>query len=83
MYYKLGEGKGIAFNAQWAAGLTLEKFTEHEAHHGLTPDQYKEAHDLCIKEVTPVTEAKATEEVVTGKTSKPLTGKAAKEEEPK
>lgn len=40
--------KGLYFfNAEWAAGLTEAQFCEHEAHHGLTKAELKEAYKLC------------------------------------
>ncbi len=37
----------VAFNADWVKTKTLKEFSEHEKHHGFTPEQYKEAYELC------------------------------------
>lgn len=37
----------VSFNAAWASSISVSKFIEHEAHHGLSVDQLKEAHALC------------------------------------
>jgi hypothetical protein len=45
--FEFGQGddkRVLNFNAEWAAGLSAAKFAEHEAHHGLTTEQYKEIH---------------------------------------
>lgn len=39
--------EGVTFNADWAAGLTEKEFVKHEAHHGLSAEQLKQAHNLC------------------------------------
>ena len=41
--------QNIWFNYKLAAGKTLQEFIKHEKHHGLTEEQYKEVHDLCVK----------------------------------
>lgn len=46
----------ITINADWAAGLSENDFVKHEAHHGLSKDQLKEAHKLCKQAVKPSTE---------------------------
>lgn len=54
--------EGIAFNAEWAASKSLGEFSRHEAHHGLSKEQYREVHDLCKQAVgKPTTKAKAEE----------------------
>lgn len=50
--------EGIVFNADWAATKTEKEFVDHEAHHGLTPAQLKEAHKLCKEAVKPAVEEK-------------------------
>jgi hypothetical protein len=55
--------EGISFNATWAATKTEKEFIEHEAHHGLSKDQLKEAHKLCKEAVKPGAEDKPAPEV--------------------
>jgi hypothetical protein len=43
--------EGIGFNKNWVASKSLKEFSEHEKHHGLSPEQYKEVHDLCTGKV--------------------------------
>lgn len=38
---------GIAFNAAWVASKSLREFMDHEKHHGLSREQFKEVHKLC------------------------------------
>ena len=56
---------GVAFNADWVKSKTLKEFSEHEKHHGFTPEQYKEVHDMCTGKVkpAPVKEEKTADEV--------------------
>lgn len=44
---------GIAFNKEWVASKSLKDFSEHEKHHGLKPEQYKEVHDICTGKAKP------------------------------
>jgi hypothetical protein len=37
----------ISFYPEINAKKTFKEFAKHEAHHGLTEDQLKEAHNLC------------------------------------
>ena len=39
--------EGILFNKEWVASKTLKEFSEHEKHHNLSPEQYKEVYKLC------------------------------------
>ena len=41
-------------NIEWAASKSLVEFIEHEKHTGLTDDELKEAHELCVAAVAPV-----------------------------
>ena len=60
-WIRFSDGKrSIKFNKEWVASKTLKEFTEHEKHHGLTPAQYKEVHDLAKGKVSrPVKQAPA------------------------
>jgi hypothetical protein len=53
----------VAFDADWAAGISEKLFVKHEAHHGLTADQLKEAHSLCKAAVKAPAEVPAEEPV--------------------
>lgn len=44
--FTFGE-KTISFNKEWVASKSLKDFTEHEKHHALSPEQYKEVWDAC------------------------------------
>lgn len=37
----------VTFDVESAAGKTQKDFIQHESHHGLTPEQLKQAHMLC------------------------------------
>ncbi len=37
---------GIGFNENWVKSVSEKEFVEHEAHHGLTEKQLKEAYKL-------------------------------------
>lgn len=37
----------ISFNPAWVAEQSFETFKKHEAHHGLSEAQLKEAYQLC------------------------------------
>jgi hypothetical protein len=45
--------EGVVFNAEWAATQTQDAFVKHESHHGLSKDQLREVHRLCIQQVKP------------------------------
>lgn len=52
--YTVGE-QTLAFNKAWVASKTLKEFSDHEKHHGLSAEQYKEIHDICTgKKTDPV-----------------------------
>lgn len=57
----------VTFNADWVASKTLEEFSEHEKHHGLTPTQLKEVHQLCKEKVKPAPTAAPTSKEATAK----------------
>ena len=44
-------------NIEWAASKSLADFIEHEKHTGLTDAELKEAHELCVAAIAPVSEA--------------------------
>jgi hypothetical protein len=41
----------VNFNAEWAATKSTADFIEHENHNGLSDEQLKEVHKLCIEVV--------------------------------
>ena len=48
---------GVTFYKDAVSKMSLKEFAEHEKHHGFTPDQYKEIHQLAsIKDVPLVNE---------------------------
>lgn len=40
---------GIGFNSEWVASQSFEDFVKHEKHHGLSKEQMREVHTLCVK----------------------------------
>lgn len=57
------DSKTISFNRESVRKKTLKKFSEDNEHHGLTPEQYKEVHDLCTGKVKKTGEESAPEQV--------------------
>lgn len=55
----------IAFNAEINAEKSLQAFSEHEAHHGLSAEEIKEIHTLCKKAVGKQVKAPKAKEVPT------------------
>jgi hypothetical protein len=47
MVYEAGEVKVNFYST--VADMTVEEFIRHERHHGLTEDQLRQAHGLCVK----------------------------------
>lgn len=45
----------VGFNATWASSVTEDAFVAHEAHHGLTEAQLREAYQLMTGFVQPAT----------------------------
>lgn len=72
--------EGVNFNSAWVSGLTFEEFKKHEAHHGLSNDQLKEAYALAKKEQADLKKtAKELEEVA----GEPVVGKGKGEADKK
>lgn len=54
----------VDFNSKWAASKTVAEFVKHESHHGLSEEQLREVHAICVEKQKPgASESPADEDI--------------------